>query len=162
MGGFRKGRSCNSRLVLKPEVAIAGDVSNSGKNSLAITDFFAKKTQHVQLFEKPLPGTPPCTWVKTGRFGSFFVLCFLALGGHCLQMLCLPGFGTHANIQNLPHFRAFPASIQEHSPPKCLFSWQTLNCQIVPVLHSYNPPPSRFPRIGLTRYRRVHQDYTHS
>ena len=62
-----------------------------------------------------------CTWVKPGRFGSFFVLCFLALGGHCLQMLCLPGFGTHANTQNLPHFRAFPASIQEHSPPKCLF-----------------------------------------
>ena len=62
-----------------------------------------------------------CTWVKPGRFGSFFVLCFLALGGHCLQMLCLPGFGTHANIQNLPHFRAFLASIQEHSPPKCLF-----------------------------------------
>ena len=51
----------------------------------------------------------------------FVVLCFLALGGHCLQMLCLPGFGTHANTQNLPHFRAFPASIQEHSPPKCLF-----------------------------------------
>ena len=141
-----------------------------------------------------------CTWVKTGRFGSLFVLCFLALRGQCLQMLCLPGFGTHANIQNLPHFgcsffayswklpaysgafllavdnfsfstyswtffacrwsffaysgkvlliralrdckqrsltvskkaptvskkasphfRAFPASIQEHSPPKCLF-----------------------------------------
>ena len=59
--------------------------------------------------------------MKPGRFGSFFVLCFLALGGHCLQMLCLPGFGTHANTQNLPHFRAFPASIQEHSPPKCLF-----------------------------------------
>ena len=40
---------------------------------------------------------------------------------HCLQMLCLPGFGTHANTQNLPHFRAFPASAQERSPPKCLF-----------------------------------------
>ena len=37
-------------------------------------------------------------------------------------MLCLPGFGTHADSQNLPHFRPFPASIQEHSPPKCLFS----------------------------------------
>ena len=56
-----------------------------------------------------------------GRFGSFFVLCFLALGGHCLQMLCLPGFGTHANTQNRPHFRAFPAIIQEQCPPKCLF-----------------------------------------
>ena len=36
-------------------------------------------------------------------------------------MLCLPGFGTHANTQNLPYFRAFPASMQERSPPKCLF-----------------------------------------
>ena len=74
---------------------------------------------------------------KTGRFGSLLVLCFLALGGHCLQMLRLPGFGTHANTrQNLP-YRAFPASIQEQSlgiyhivlsllvsrncPSKCLF-----------------------------------------
>ena len=62
----------------------------------------------------------PWTWVKPGRFGSFSVLCFLALGGHCLQMLCLPAFGTHANTRNLPHFRAFPASIWEHSLPKCL------------------------------------------
>ena len=90
----------------------------------------------------PLTGvwSPPRTWVKPGRFGSFFVLCFLVLEAHCLQMLCLPGFGTHANTQNLPHFRAFPASIQEHSPPKCRFSWQALNCQIVPGLPSYNPP----------------------
>ena len=78
-----------------------------------------------------------CTWVKPGRFGSFFVLCFLALRGHCLQMLFLPGFGTHANTQNLPHFRAFTASIQERSPPNAYFSWQTLNCQIVPVLPFY-------------------------
>ena len=49
---------------------------------------------------------------KNGTILIFFVLCFLALGGHCLQMLCLPGFGTHANTQNLPLFRAFPASIQ--------------------------------------------------
>ena len=28
------------------------------------------------------------TWVKLGRFGSLFVLCFLALGGRCRQMLC--------------------------------------------------------------------------
>ena len=90
----------------------------------------------------PLPPNrlqfPP---LYTGRFGSFFVLCILALGGHCLQMLCLPGFGTHANTQNLPHFRAFPASIQEHSPRNAYFSWQTQNCQIVPVMPSYIPPP---------------------
>ena len=58
---------------------------------------------------------------KTGTIWQFFRALFLALGGHCLQMLCLQGFGTHANTQNLPHFRAFPASIQEHSPPQSLF-----------------------------------------
>ena len=43
------------------------------KNSLAITDFHAKKTQHVQLFENPLPGTPPFAIPKFGkRFSSFF------------------------------------------------------------------------------------------
>ena len=34
------------------------------------------------------------------------MLCFLTLAEHCLKMLCLPGFGTHANTQNLPRFRA--------------------------------------------------------
>ena len=85
-------------------------------------------------------GRPPFDPPPPGRFGNFFVLCFLALGGHCLQMLCLPGFSTHANTQNLPYFRAFPADIWEHSPPKFLFSRQTLNCQIVPALPSYTPP----------------------
>ena len=53
MGGFS-----NNRFVLKPDVAIASEVSIWSKNSLAITDFHGKKTQHVQLFENPLPGTP--------------------------------------------------------------------------------------------------------
>ena len=37
------------------------------KNSLAMTDFHAKKTQHVQLFENPLPGTPPFAIPKKAR-----------------------------------------------------------------------------------------------
>ena len=53
MGGFS-----NNRFVLKPDVAIASEVSILSKNSLAITDFHAKKAQQVQLFENPLPGTP--------------------------------------------------------------------------------------------------------
>ena len=57
--GFSEGGFSNNRFVLKPDVAIASEVSILSKNSLAITDFHAKKTQHVQLFEKPLPGTPP-------------------------------------------------------------------------------------------------------
>ena len=59
MGGFRKGGFSNNRFVLKPDVAIASEVSILSKNSLAITDFHAKETQHVQLFENPLPGTRP-------------------------------------------------------------------------------------------------------
>ena len=59
MGSFRKGSFSNNRFVLKPDVAIASEVSILSKNSLAITDFHAKKTRHIQLFENPLPGTPP-------------------------------------------------------------------------------------------------------
>ena len=59
MGGFRKGGVSSSGFVLKPDVAIACEVSILSKNSFAKTDFHAKKTQHVQLFENPLPGTPP-------------------------------------------------------------------------------------------------------
>ena len=58
-GGFSEGGFSNNRFVLKPDVAIASEVSILSKNSLAITDFHAKKTQHVQLFENPPPGTPP-------------------------------------------------------------------------------------------------------
>ena len=58
-GGFSEGAFSNNRFVLKPVVAIASEVSILSKNSLAITDFHAKKTQRVQLFENPLPGTPP-------------------------------------------------------------------------------------------------------
>ena len=51
MGGFRKGGSCNNRFVLKPDVAIASEVSTLGKSSLAITDFLVKKTQLVNYCE---------------------------------------------------------------------------------------------------------------
>ena len=55
MGGFRKGGFSNNRFVLKPDVAIASEVSILSKNSMAATDFRAKKTQRVHLFENPLP-----------------------------------------------------------------------------------------------------------
>ena len=56
-GGFSEEGFSNNRFVLKPAVAIASEVSILSMNSLAITDFHAKKTQHVQLFENALPGT---------------------------------------------------------------------------------------------------------
>ena len=58
-GGFRRGGVSHSRFVLKLDVAIATEVSVFSKSSLAIADFHAKKTQHIQLSENPLPGTPP-------------------------------------------------------------------------------------------------------
>ena len=66
-GGFSEGGFSNSRFVLQPDIAIASKVSILSKNSLAIADFHAKKTQHVQLFEIPLPGTPPFAIPKTWR-----------------------------------------------------------------------------------------------
>ena len=109
----------------------------------------------------------PCAWAKPGRFGSFFELCFLALGGRCLRMLCYQDLGTHTNTQNLPHFRAFSASIQEHSLPKCLFfmanaklpnrpgfalllfpPWRA--CEV--VVRTQPPPPKRGISPILARY----------
>ena len=78
MGGFRKGGFSNNRFVLKPDIAIASEVSILSKNSLAITDFHAEKTQHVQLFENPLPGTPPFAIPNNswGRPNPIFFLFF--------------------------------------------------------------------------------------
>ena len=45
--------------IAESSSAIASEVSNSSKDSLAITDFFAKKTQVVYYCENPFPGTPP-------------------------------------------------------------------------------------------------------
>ena len=55
----RGGGSCNNRFVLRPDIAKASEVSISSKDSLAITDFLAKKMQLVNYFENPPPGTPP-------------------------------------------------------------------------------------------------------
>ena len=73
MGGFRKGGFSNNRFV-KLDVAIASGVSILSTKSLAITDFHAKKTQHVQLFENPLPGTPPFAIPNSSKRG--FQFCF--------------------------------------------------------------------------------------
>ena len=65
-------------------------------------------------------------------------------------MLYLPGFVTHANTQNLPHFRAFPAGIQEHSPQKCLFfnaNAELPNRPGFALLHG-GVPRRRVPRRG--------------
>ena len=57
-GGGSEGVSLNSRAVLQTEVAIASEVSNSSKNSQAITDCLAKKTQLVNHCKTPLSSNP--------------------------------------------------------------------------------------------------------
>ena len=44
-GGYSRGGSCKSRVVLSPDVSIASDVSSPSKNPFAITDFLARKTK---------------------------------------------------------------------------------------------------------------------
>ena len=58
-GVFGRGGSCNNGCVLKPDVAIASEVSISSKNSLAITDFLAKRTQLVNYYETKTLLEPP-------------------------------------------------------------------------------------------------------
>ena len=59
---------------------------------------------------------------KTGTIGQFFRALFPSTWSTLSpDMLCLPEIWDTRNTQNLPHFRAFPASIQEHSALKCLF-----------------------------------------
>ena len=81
-----------------------------------------------------------CTWVKPGRFGSFFRAFLFPSTWRDTVSRCFvyQVSGTHANTQNLPHFRAFPAGIQEHSPPKCLFFMANAKLpNRLPVLPSY-------------------------
>ena len=52
-GVFGGGGSCSNRFVLKSDVAIASAVSIFCKNSLAIADFFAKRTQLAKHCRKP-------------------------------------------------------------------------------------------------------------
>ena len=70
-GGFSEGGFSNNRFVLKPDVAIASEVSILSKNSLAIiTDFHAKKTRHIHYLKTPLPGTPPFAIPKIRKYQS--------------------------------------------------------------------------------------------
>ena len=91
----------------------------------------------------------PRTWAKTGRFGSFFVLSFLALGGHCLQCFVYQDSG-HTQTPRVCHIFVLSLLVPRSTLPRnAYFSWQTLNCQIVPVLPSYSlpPPPKKCPSL---------------
>ena len=47
-----------------------------------------------------LHGVKKSTWAKTGWFGIFFVLCFFALGGHCLQCFVYQDWDTRKHPES--------------------------------------------------------------
>ena len=58
MGVFGRGGLSNNRFVLKPNVAIASEVSILSKNSLAITDFHVKKRSTFNNLKTPFLEPP--------------------------------------------------------------------------------------------------------
>ena len=122
MGGFRKGGFSNNRFFLKPDVAIASEVSILSKNSLAITDFHAKKTQHVQLFEDPLPGTPPIRDSQLKSGALLIGACPPTLAWHSGS-----GFGPCKTVPAGPVPLSVPGKLVPTSRgpgyPACLKGW---------------------------------------
>ena len=57
-GGFSERRFSNNRFVLKPDVTIASEVSILSTNSLAITDFHAKKRSTFNYLKNPFLEPP--------------------------------------------------------------------------------------------------------
>ena len=67
---FFTTRICRHGHANKPDIAIASEVSNSSKHSLAITDFFAKRTKLANLGNycgKPHSRNPPFLGPAFGR-----------------------------------------------------------------------------------------------
>ena len=85
----------------------------------------------------PLLKRPTLYMGKSGTIWQFFRALFPSTWRTLSPDALFTSIWDTRKHPDLPHFRAFPASIQEHSHLKCLFSWQTRNCQIVPVLPSY-------------------------
>ena len=94
------------------DIAIASEVSILSKNSLATTDFHAKKTQHVELFENPLPGTPPFAIPHSG---------FWYRGTSACTLVPVFGTGEHPNVSS------FSFLVPGH-PPKPPF-WKPPFCE---------------------------------
>ena len=95
-----------------------------------------------------MPSQPRCGLVvqfailsmgKAGTIWQFFRALFPSTWRTLSsKMLCLPGFGTHANTPRICHIFVLSLLVCRSTLSRNAdFSWQTLNCQIVPVLPSY-------------------------
>ena len=86
----------------------------------------------------PFIGGVGCTWVKPGRFGSFFSALFPSTWRTLSPDALLTRIWDTPKHPESATFRAFPASIWEHSPRNAyFFMGKRQNCQIVPALPSY-------------------------
>ena len=75
---------------------------------------------------------------KTGLIWQFFRALFPSTRRTLSPDAFFTRFWDTRKPQNLPHFRAFPASIQEQCPPKCLiFMANAAKLPNRPGLHSY-------------------------
>ena len=82
-----------------------------------------------------------CAWVKPGRFGSFFVLCFLEHFEDTVSRCFVYQDSGHRQTPRISHIFVLSLLVLRGTLPRnAYFSWQTLNCQIVPVLPSYIEP----------------------
>ena len=70
MGGFRQRGFSNNRFVLKPDVAIASEVSILSKNSLAIADSTQRKRSTFNYLKTPFL-EPPHSRFPTHAIASF-------------------------------------------------------------------------------------------
>ena len=93
MGGFRKGGSRKNRFVLKLDVTIASEVSNSSKHSLAITDLYAKRTKLANYCGKRPSWNPPIRDLQFSEGTITRVSCNQTLAqkkkGPSLEVFCL-------------------------------------------------------------------------
>ena len=110
MRGIEKEGSCNSKFVLKPDVAIASEVSMSSKDSLAITDFLAKKTQLANYCRKPSLLEP-----AHSRFPKCTLISVFVLGEHANVPLFW--FSFRGNIWMCPRsLFLFQGNIRQNHP----------------------------------------------
>ena len=141
------------QICLKPDVAIASEVSILSKNSIAITDFHAKKTQHIQLCENPLPGTPPFatpqfSWFRYGPTYGTFMIRFEPFSFRFLRVHLRKGFGLcplvlQKRVLCVPFLRGWHAPCDQNS-----LHYNTVLISLILFWHcitmSFSLPQKRF------------------
>ena len=90
-----------------------------------------------------------CTWVKPGRFGSFFRALFPSTWRTTVSRCFVYQDLGHTQTPRICHIFVLSWLVSRSNVLRnAYFSWQTLSCQIVPVLPSYiGTLPKRSPPL---------------